>query len=49
MTKDRKYDLEERAAKFGEKILTFCKKIPKDEITNKSVGKMWHKCWGKLL
>ena len=40
MTKDRKYDLEERAAKFGEKILTFCKKIPKDEITKPLINQL---------
>ena len=28
-----KYDLEERTAKFGESIIKFCKKIPKNEIT----------------
>lgn len=30
---DRKYDLEERTAKFGEDIIKFCKKIPKNSIT----------------
>lgn len=28
-----KYDLEERTAKFGESIIRFCKKIPKNSIT----------------
>lgn len=29
----RKYDLEERTAKFGEKIIDFTKKVPKNIIT----------------
>lgn len=36
MTNDKKeriYDLEERTAKFGENIIEFCQKIPKNEIT----------------
>jgi len=35
MTNDTnpKYDLEERTAKFGEDIIKFCKKVPKDVIT----------------
>lgn len=36
MTKDenkKQYDLEERTAKFGEGIIIFSKKIPKNEIT----------------
>jgi len=28
-----KYDLEERTAKFGEEIIKFAKKIPKDSVT----------------
>ena len=31
---DRKYDLEERTAKFGEDIIKFCKKVPRGIITN---------------
>lgn len=36
MTKEteRKYDLEDRTAKFGEDIINFCKKIPRGIITN---------------
>ncbi len=30
---ERKYDLEERTAKFGEDVIKFCKKIPRDYIT----------------
>lgn len=36
MTNDptkNKYDLEERTAKFGEDIIKFCQKMPKNEIT----------------
>lgn len=34
MTENKKiYDLEERTAKFGEVIIVFCRKVPKDEIT----------------
>lgn len=29
-----KFNLEERTAKFGEKIIEFCKKIPKSSITD---------------
>ena len=32
--KDRKYDLEERTAKFGEDIIKFCKKVPRGPITD---------------
>lgn len=36
MTKDQipKYDLEERTAKFGENIIIFCNKLPRNPITN---------------
>ncbi|MEA3431393.1 MAG: hypothetical protein U9R01_01760 [candidate division WOR-3 bacterium] len=30
---DKKYDLEERTAKFGENIIKFAKKVPKNAIT----------------
>ncbi len=33
-TVSKKYDLEERTAKFGENVIKFCKKIPKNPITN---------------
>ncbi len=33
MTKDNKFDLEERTAKFGEDIIKLCQQIPKNEIT----------------
>lgn len=28
-----KYDLEERTAKFGEKIIEFCRSVPRDRLT----------------
>ena len=31
---DRKYDLEERTAKFGEEVIRFCKKVPRGPITD---------------
>src|SRR3989339_1998129 len=33
ISKDRIYDLEERTAKFGEAIIEFAKKIPKNIVT----------------
>ena len=30
----KKYDLEERTAKFGEDVITFCKKVPRGPITD---------------
>ena len=32
-TNTKKYDLEERTAKFAENIIDLCKKVPKNEIT----------------
>jgi len=32
-TNNKKRDLEERTAKFGENIIIFCKKVPKNPIT----------------
>ena len=34
MTKDNKFDLEERTAKFGEDIIKFTKKIPRSPIND---------------
>jgi len=33
MSKNKKYDLEERTAKFGENVIKFAKKIPRTPIT----------------
>ena len=30
----KKYDLKERTAKFGEKVIEFCKKVPRGPITD---------------
>ncbi|MEA3447549.1 MAG: hypothetical protein U9Q98_03740 [Bacteroidota bacterium] len=32
-TNNKKWDLEERTAKFGEDIIIFCKKVPRNPIT----------------
>jgi len=38
--KERKFDLEERTAKFGENIIEFAKKIPKTPITLPLIGQL---------
>jgi four helix bundle protein len=35
-----KYDLEERTAKFGEDIIKFCQKLPKNEITRPIINQL---------
>ena len=43
MTNDKmpkKYDLEERTAVFGENIIEFCKKVPKNVITIPLIGQL---------
>ncbi len=40
MPNGKKYDLEERTAKFGEAIIDFVKKIPKDEITRSLITQL---------
>lgn len=35
-----KYDLEERTAKFGEKIIALCKKVPRDVVTIPIIGQL---------
>jgi four helix bundle protein len=37
---DRKYDLEERAAKFGEANITFCKSLPANVINDRLVSQL---------
>lgn len=37
-TKDKKYDLEERTAKFGEAAINLCKKIKADPVTGPIVS-----------
>jgi four helix bundle protein len=40
MTKDPKYDLEERTAKFGEDVIKFCRKIPRGPITDPLINQL---------
>ena len=40
MMAQKKYDLEERTAKFGENIIRFCKKMPKNEITRPIINQL---------
>lgn len=40
MNNDKKYDLEERTAKFGEDVIRFCKKIPLNSITTPLVTQL---------
>lgn len=35
-----KYDLEERTAKFGENIISYCRELPKDEITRPIINQL---------
>lgn len=37
---NKKYDLEERTAKFGEGIIEFCKKIPQNTITKPIINQL---------
>ncbi len=37
---EKKYDLEERTAKFGESVIIFCRKIPKDEVTRPLINQL---------
>jgi len=38
--KSKKYDLEERTAKFGEDIIEFAKKLPKNDITKRIIPQL---------
>lgn len=43
MTNDRispKYDLEDRTARFGESVITFCKKVPLNPVTSPLVTQL---------
>lgn len=40
MTQNPKYDLEERTAKFGEDVIIFLRKLPKDEITRPLINQL---------
>lgn len=37
---ERKYDLEERTAKFGESVITLCKKIRQDNISSPIINQL---------
>ena len=36
----KKFDLEERTAKFGEDVIRFCRELPKDEITKPIINQL---------
>jgi len=36
----KKYDLEERTAKFGEDVITFCQRMPRNNITDPLVDQL---------
>jgi hypothetical protein len=36
----KKYDLEERTARFGESVIELCKKVPKNEITRPLINQL---------
>jgi len=38
--KIKKYDLEERTAKFGENVIDFCRKLPRNEITKRIIPQL---------
>lgn len=40
MDPKNKYDLEDRTAKFGESIILFCRKLPRDEITRPLINQL---------
>jgi len=37
---NKKYDLEERTAKFGEEIIKFCRVMPKNDITKPIINQL---------
>jgi len=36
----KKFDLDERTAKFGESIIEFCKKVPRNPITSPLINQL---------
>jgi len=36
----RSYDLEERTARFGERVIAFSRKIPQDSVTNRIINQL---------
>ena len=45
MSIENKYDLEERTAVLGERIIDFVKSLPKNTINNKTDHKIRDKYW----
>ena len=39
-TNTKKYDLEERTAKFGEEAIRFCRSLPKSELTRRIIDQL---------
>ena len=37
---NKRYDLEERTAKFGEDVICFCRKLPKDDVTKRIIPQL---------
>ncbi len=37
---NKKYDLEERTAKFGEEVIRFCRSLPKSEMTRRIIDQL---------
>jgi four helix bundle protein len=40
MPKDRKYDLEERTAKFGEEVIKFYRDLPVNDLTRRIINQL---------
>ncbi|MCF7843910.1 four helix bundle protein [Candidatus Gracilibacteria bacterium] len=40
MHTDKKYDLEERTAKYGENVISFVKKLPSNDITKRIIPQL---------
>ena len=40
MPNKKVYNLEERTAKFGENVIEFCRKMPKNEITRRMIPQL---------
>ena len=38
--RERPFDLEERTARFGETVIVFCKRLPRDEVTRPLIGQL---------
>lgn len=37
---DKKWDLEERTAKFGENVIKFCRELPRSELTKRIIDQL---------